>query len=146
MDGILNNKIKKWIFQFNRSNLRYDSYHIDELFARKCLKNEWIDCAWECYRVVETICDSYSNIHVLLVFYLNNTLHPRPHPKVINRHLFNNIDTPPEIVISKVKNSMLSSNIKLIEELSDQYFTRCYYEETQDEMDSSYWHYLYFFK
>ena len=41
MDGMLNNRIAKWVNEFSRGSLEKDSYHIDELLEIDCPKNNW---------------------------------------------------------------------------------------------------------
>lgn len=83
-------------------------------------------------------------IHALLVFYLNTTHSVRPHPKSINRQLFNKIDTPPEIFLVRNLDSKFFAGDTLLKELGEQYSMYCYYSEELDETDCTYWHYLYF--
>ncbi len=144
MDGILSDKIKKWVKEFSTSSLDRDGYHIDELFESDCPKGKWIDYAWECYHQAISECSKFDNIQVILTFYLNTTLSARPHPKAISRQLFNTIDTPPEIFLIKNIESDYFSNDVLLEELGDLYSMHCYYLEETDESDNTYWHYLYF--
>lgn len=146
MDGILNDRITKWILDFSKSELDKDSYHIDELLKTDCPKKSWIDYAWKCYYQAESECSKFDNIRVLLVFYLNTTCNVRPLPKSLNRQLFNTIETPPEIFLMKnLENDFFADDV-LLEELGKQYSMQCYYSEEQDEADGTYWHYLYFIR
>ena len=70
----------------------------------------------------------------------------RPLPKSLNRQLFNTIETPPEIILTKnLENDFFADDV-LLEELGKQYSMQCYYSEEQDEADGTYWHYLYFIR
>lgn len=142
MDGILNNRTKKWVKEFSNSSLEKDSYHIDELLEIDCLKKNWIDYAWRCYNQAVTECSKFDNVRSLLVFYLNTTRSTRPYPKSINRQLFNTIVTPPEIFLIKNLEKDFFKGYILLKELSEQYSMNCYYLEDFDETDNTYWHYL----
>ena len=109
-----------------------------------CPKKNWIDYAWKCYYQAVSECSKFDNICVLLVFYLNTTHSARPHPKSVNRQLFNTIETPPEIFLTKNLEDDFFADDVWLEELGKQYSMQCYYSEEQDESDGTYWHYLYF--
>ncbi len=144
MDGILNNRIAKWIKEFSIGSLEKDSFHIDELLEIDCPKKNWLNYAWRCYRHAFTECSKYGNIHVLLVFYLNTTSSTRPHPKALNSQLFRTIDIPPEIFLMKNFERDFFAGDVLLKELGERYSMSCYYLEDFDEADNTYWHYLYF--
>ena len=144
MDGMLNNRITKWVKEFSNSLLEMDSYHIDELLEIDCPKNKWIDDAWRCYSQAVTECSKIGNIHVLLVFYLNTTHNTRPQPKALNRQLFSTIYTPPEIFFIKNFERDFFAGTVMLKELGERYSMSCYYLEDFDETDNTYWHYLYF--
>ena len=144
MDGILNNRIAKWVNEFSIGSLEKDSYHIDELLEIDCPKKNWIDHAWECYKQAVSESSKIGNLYVLLVFYLNTTHSTRPHPNALNRQLFSTIDTPPEIFIMKNFDRDFFAGDILLKELGEQYSMNCYYSEDFDETDNTYWHYLYF--
>ena len=144
MAGTLNDIINKWVKDFAISFLDRDSYHIDELLKIDCPKKNWIDYAWKCYYQAVSECSKFDNICVLLVFYLNTTHSARPHPKSVNRQLFNTIETPPEIFLTKNLEDDFFADDVWLEELGKQYSMQCYYSEEQNESDGTYWHYLYF--
>ena len=144
MAGTLNDIINKWVKDFAISSLDRDSYHIDELLKIDCPKKNWIDYAWKCYYQAVSECSKFDNICVLLVCYLNTTHSARPHPKSVNRQLFNTIETPPEIFLTKNLEDDFFADDVWLEELGKQYSMQCYYSEEQDESDGTYWHYLYF--
>ena len=146
MDRILNDRITKWILDFSKSELDKDSYHIDELLKTDCPKKSWIDYAWKCYYQAESECSKFDDIRVLWVFYLNTTCNVRPLPKSLNRQLFNTIETPPEIFLTKNLEDDFFADDVLLEELGKQYSMQFYYSEEQDEADGTYWHYLYFIR
>lgn len=144
MDGMLNNRMKKWIKEFSYSSLEKDSYHIDELMEIDCPKKNWIEYAWRCYNQAKSECSNFDNIQVILVFYLNTTRSKRPCPKSINRQLFYNMVTPPEIfLIKNLEKDFFKGDVNSYE-LGEQYSMSCYYIEDFDETDYTYWHYLYF--
>ena len=64
-------------------------------------------------------------------------------PKKLNKQLFNKIDTPPEVFLIKDMPDVINSN-GIIKEGGTLYGMDCVYHEIQDEIDNTYWHYIYF--
>ena len=90
MDGILNNKINKWISEFSQSELDWDSYHINELQECRITKSKWTESAFKAYSLCEkTLLQYKTKNSVALCFELNITTSHRPAPLSLSRQCFN---------------------------------------------------------
>ena len=144
MDGkLINNINEKWIKPFWLGDIQADGRHIDEILSFIPPKGLWVKNAFACFDNIHAIANKYEGIMVELCFYLNNTKSPRPFPSRLNRQMFNNIDTPPEIFLIKNLPDFINCN-GIVKECGTLYGMNCEYHEIQDEIDHTYWHYLYF--
>lgn len=143
MDGKLINDINEdRIRSFLQDNKPMDSWHIDEILSFKPSKSQWIKVAFECFYAIHSFVIQHEEISVELCFFLNRTKNHRPMPKQLNRHFFNNIDTPPEIFLIRSMPDIINCN-GVKKECGILYGLNCEYYEIRDEMDNIYWHYLY---
>lgn len=139
MDGKLNKRICNWISEFSKSNLEWDSYHIDELQGCKIPKSEWVECAFKAYSLCKkTILQCGTGISVALCFELNITTSHCPVPLSLTRQCFNKTNTHPEVYLFKnnEKQSWLLSDALYLLDLSALYNMQVYLLERKDDV---YW-------
>jgi len=144
MDGILNEKITKWISDFSKSELDWDSYHIDELQECKIPKNKWVESAFKVYSLCEkTLLQCKEKNSVALCFELNITTSHCHAPLSLSRQCFSKTDTYPEIYLfkNKEKRSNLLSEALYLQDLSASYNMQVYLLEDKDDV---YWRWLFF--
>lgn len=144
MDGILNNKINKWISEFSQSELDWDSYHINELQECRIPKSKWTESAFKAYSLCEkTLLQYKTKNSVALCFELNITTSHRPAPLSLSRQCFNKTNSHPEIYLFKnrAKRSDLLSEAKYLQDLSASYNMQVYLLEKKEDV---YWRWLFF--
>lgn len=144
MDGILNNRINKWILEFSQSELDWDSYHIDEFQEYKIPKSKWIEYAFKVYSICEEIllqCKTKNS--VALCFELNITTSHCSVPLRLSRQCFSKTESHPEIYLfkNKEKRSDLLSEALYLHDLSVLYDMQVYLLEKRDDV---YWRWLFF--
>ena len=144
MDGILNNRINKWILEFSQSELDWDSYHIDEFQECKIPKSKWIEYAFKVYSICEEIllqCKTKNS--VALCFELNITTSHCSVPLRLSRQCFSKTESHPEIYLfkNKEKRSDLLSEALYLHDLSVLYDMQVYLLEKRDDV---YWRWLFF--
>ena len=144
MDGILNSKIKRWVVEFSKSTLDWDSYHINELQNFNIQKKDWVQCAFNIYSLCKKIINNnHIQISASLCFELNITKSHRLVPPRLSKQCFNKTNTFPEVYLFKndARHYLLKSGAVYLQNLSYYYDMRVFLLEDKEDV---FWRWLFF--